>query len=214
MSSRFLRALGGATLATLLAAGAAPALAQSTTLTDWTVLGDAVFGAGSVTLSTAATESGEQPLSGQSALFYDALEGALGVSLGADAWEGSALATSFVAAAGTTVSWHWSLASEGYDADFADRAFVLVDGQTLITLGDVASGPAAGSYSITFDAAGSHALAFGVVDVNDVAVVSTLTVDGLSVSAVPEPATTALWLAGLAAVGAVGARRRAAQRSE
>ena len=50
-------------------------------------------------------------------------------------------------------------------------------------------------------------LAFGVVDVGDVVGVSTLTVSGLAVSAVPEPLSGVLLLAGLAALGAVAGRR-------
>ena len=71
----------------------------------------------------------------------------------------------------------------------------------------MAAGPAGGPFSPTFVNAGNHALAFGVVDVNDVVGATTLTVDGLLVSAIPEPMSGGLLLAGLAALGAVAGRR-------
>jgi hypothetical protein len=196
---------------------AAPAGAQSANLNDWTTLGDAGVNAGvnagSATLSTAFSD--ESPASGTGALDYTAFEPALGLaydSLGAgDTWDGSALQHSFSAAANTTVSFSWSLSTPRFDAAFADRAFVVVDGSVL-TLGTVAANTLGGRFSHTFANAGSHALAFGVVDVGDVVGVSTLTVSGLAVSAVPEPVSGVLLLAGLGALGA-SARRKAGQTS-
>ena len=190
---------------------AAPAWAQSANLTDWAKLGDAVVSAGSASLSTAFSD--ESPASGNGALDYIAFEPALGLaydSLGAgDTYDGSALQHSFSAAANTTIRFGWSLSTTGFDASFADRAFVVVDGSVL-ALGTVAAGPVGGNFSHTFVNAGNHVLAFGVVDVGDVVGVSTLTVSGLAVSAVPEPLSGVLLLAGLAALGAVS-RRRAGQ---
>lgn len=191
---------------------AAPAMAQSADLRDWTALGDAVVSVSSATLSTAFGD--ESPASGSGALDYIAFEPALGLaydSLGAgDTWDGSALQHSFNAAANTRVSFDWRLSTLNFDAGFADRAFVLVDGQVL-ALGTVAAGAVVGSFSHTFASAGQHALAFGVVDVGDVAGVSILTVSGLSVSAVPEPMSGMLLLAGLGVLGAAAARRKAGQ---
>jgi hypothetical protein len=190
---------------------ASPAWAQSTNLTDWAKLGDAVVTASSATLSTAFSD--ESPASGTGALDYTAFEPALGLaydSLGAgDTWDGSALQHSFTAAANTTVSFSWSLSTTGFDAAFADRAFVVVGGSVL-ALGTVAASTVGGSFSHTFANAGNQALAFGVVDVGDVVGVSILTVSGLAVSPVPEPMSVALLLAGLGALGA-SARRKTGQ---
>lgn len=199
--------LSGLAAATALLA--APAWAQSADLRDWTALGDAVVTAGSATLSTAYTD--ESPASGTGALDYAALEPALGLaydSLGSgDTYDGSALQHSFSAAANTTLRFSWRLSTVGFDAAFADRAFVVVDG-TVLTLATVAAGTVGGNFSHTFASAGSHALAFGVVDVGDVVGVSTLTVSGLAVSAVPEPTSLLMLLAGLGVLGAAAARRR------
>jgi len=181
----------------------APAWAQSANLNDWAKLGDAVVTAGSAMLSTAFSD--EAPASGTGALDYIAFEPALGLpydSLGAgDSFDGSALQHSFSAAVNTTVSFSWSLSTVGFDAGFADRAFVVIDGSVL-TLATVAASTVGGSFSHTFASAGNHALAFGVVDVGDVVGVSTLTVSGLAVSAVPEPMSVVLLLAGLGVLGA------------
>ena len=184
-----------------------PAWAQSANLTDWAKLGDAVVTAGSASLSTAFND--ESPASGTGALDYLAFEPALGLaydSLGGDSFDGSALRHSFKALAHTTLRFNWSLSTDSFDPAYADRAFVALDGQVLV-LGSVATGAVSGSFSHSFAAGGSHDLAFGVVDVNDVLGVSTLTVDGVSVTAVPEPLSAALLLAGLGGL-AVAARRR------
>ena len=187
---------------------AAPAWAQSADLNDWAKLGDAMVSAGSATLSTAFSD--EAPASGTGALDYLAFEPALGLaydSLGAgDTFDGSALQHSFIAAAMTTVSFSWSLSTTGFDAGFADRAFVVVDG-SVVALGTVAANTVGGSFSHTFASAGNHALAFGVVDVGDVVGVSTLTVSSLAVSAVPEPMSVVLLLAGLGVLGAATRRK-------
>jgi hypothetical protein len=188
---------------------AAPAMAQSADLRDWTALGDAVISAGSASLSTAFGD--ESPASGSGALDYIAFEPALGLaydSLGAgDTWDGSALQHSFTAAANTRVSFDWRLSTLNFDAGFADRAFVVIDGSVL-ALGTVAAGAVVGSFSHTFASAGQHALAFGVVDVGDVVGVSSLTVSGLAVSAVPEPSAVLLLLAGLGTLAALARQRR------
>jgi hypothetical protein len=197
----------GATLASLLCALALPAQAQSNTLVDWQALGDVSRNATTASLSTAAFESGEFPASGRSALIWFDLEPALGdgINLGADTYEGSALHSHFFSVAGTTLRFHWTLATADQDPGFADRAFVVIDGvvQTLATAG---RWPVTGQFSHTFEAAGLHAMAFGVVDVNDVTGLSTLSIQDWQVSAVPEPAALSLMLLGLASV--LGVRRR------
>ncbi len=201
--------------ALLCAATAAPALAQSADLRTWTTAGDVLVTSGSsATLSTAYSD--ERPVSVGSALLFDALETALALqagSLAADTIEGSGLQQGFVAAAGSTVRFSWQLATLDFDAAQADRAFVLVDGGTLIDLGTVAATTVAGQFSHTFADAGAHALAIVVMDVATADRVSTLAINGFSVSAVPEPGQWTLLLAGLAGVGAM-VRRRARQDAQ
>lgn len=198
--------------ALLLSAGAASA--QSVNFSTWVAAGDVLLGnsLSAATLSTAALDSGETPLSGQSALIYFDLEPALGVAvgtLGTDTYEGSGLAQTFTIAEPTTVRFNWVLASDApFDAAYADRAFVIVDGTALHPLGALAAGPVVGSFPYTFSLPGSHSLAIVLVDVGDVTGVSTLSLSDLTVSAVPEPASLALLLAGLGGVAAGVARRR------
>lgn len=193
--------------ATLLAMIALPAAAQSSDFRTWSSYGDVLSTATVATLTTAAVDSGETPVSGNSALLWYQLEGALGVGFDPDTYEGSAITTRF--AAGTRVGLSWAFSTSDFDPTFADRAYVIVDGQ-LQTLADAGSGAQGGVFSVTFASGGAHSLGFAVLDVNDVIGVSTLTLSGLQVSAVPEPATTAMLLAGLFGVGTVLHRRRRA----
>ncbi len=208
-----LPALTGTLLATLLML-AAPAQALSADLLTWTRAGDVLIGAlsTSASLSTAADASGELPLSGQSALLYFDLEPALGIAAGtlaADTYEGSGMSQSFVLAGPTTVSFDWVLASgDAFDAGFADRGFVVVDGSTLLPLGELSASAVGGSFSITFSVPGNHSLAIGLMDVNDTAGLTTLSISAFNVSAVPEPGSWALMLAGAVVLGAATRRRR------
>ena len=176
----------------------APAVAAPVDLTAWLVLGDALVSANSAKVTTAY--SNETPLAGV-ALDITALESQLKTAsgtLGVDALEGSALSQSFNFAASTSLSFNWTLGTDVFDAGFADLAFVLVDGTLLLPLANVTAAELSGAFSYTFGA-GTHTLAFGVVDVNDVLGVSTLAVSdvNLATGAVPEPASLALMLAGL-----------------
>ncbi len=176
----------------------APALAAPVDLTSWLVSGDSLVSTGSAKVTTAYTD--ETPL-GSGALDITALELQLNTAsgtLGADAFEGSALSQSFSFAASTSLSFNWTLGTDIFDAGFADLAFVLVDGTLLLPLANVTAAELSGVFNYTFSA-GAHSLAFGVVDVNDVLGVSTLTVSDVNLAegAVPEPGSLALMLAGL-----------------
>ena len=192
--------------ATLCATLATPAQAQSADLQAWTAAGDVVIdNASAARLSTAYAD--EAPLSAGSALLFDELETALSLapgSLAADTIEGSGLRLSFAAAAGTTLRFDWQLSTVDFDAMQADRAFVLIDGGLLVSLGTVAANTVAGQFSHSFASAGPHALAIVVMDVAAADRVSTLALSNFQVSAVPEPGSWALLLAGLCVVGVAG----------
>lgn len=195
-----------ATLAALAAATVLPAAAQSADFSTWQAFGDVTTAGGVATLTTAAFESGEAPASGHSALLWPELEAALGTAFDADTFEGSALQSSFMAAAGTKVTLQWSLVTEAFDPAFADRLYAVIDGQAQ-ALAQATGTPQQGQASFTFATGGTHTLAFAVLDVNDTTGLTSVSLSGLAVTpAVPEPAPLALLLAGLAVVAA---RRRA-----
>ena len=216
--TRKLAALAACATAACLAT-LAPAHAQTADFSIWTRAGDAAVALElpslSAIISTAATDSGEQPVAGGNALQFFELELALfldGGLLPADTYEGSGLQHSFTLDAGSTatLSFNWTLSTQGFDAGFLDRAFVVIDGSTLVPLATVAASSVSGSYSTSFTTPGAHAFAVAVMDVNDYTGVSVLGLSNLTVTvtAVPEPASLALLAAGLGVVG-FAARRRA-----
>ena len=190
-----------------LAAVAFPAAAQSSDFSTWSAHGDVLSAGTLAQLTTAAVDSGETPLSAHSALLFDELESRLGVYFEGDTYEGSAITTSFAAAAGTRVALQWSFVTADFDPLFADRAYAIIDGAPH-WLVQADGGAQGGTFSHSFTLGGVHTLGFAVWDVNDVTGVSTLGLSSLSVSAVPEPAGFALLLAGLGLVGGVAGRRR------
>lgn len=207
----------------------------STGLAGWQVIGDASVPGGSAPelwLSTASADfeddfplpAGALNRSGQGATGSDGLEAFVGLTAGMldpdpqaglQAYEGSAALQSFSAGVGDTLSFHWDF---GTSDSFADYAFVIIDGQMFRLAGsaDAArpgrlgnlfqTGPQ--SFSLSFTSGGTHTLAFGVVDVGDYSVTSTLAVAGVQVTAVPEPGALALMLAGVGLAALGGTRRR------
>ena len=200
--------IGG--LAATLCVAAAPALAQSASLQDWSALGDVVVDS-AVTSRLTTAYLDEAPLSASHALPYYDLEPALSVlagSLAGDTIEGSGLRQSFVATAGTRLQFDWQLSTDAFNPAQADRAFVLIDDGALEALGEVAANTVSGRYSYTFTSAGSHALALVVMDVNTADGVSTLTLSNFNISAVPEPGSDAMLLLGLGLLAGVARHRR------
>lgn len=220
MKSPTRQLIAAATLALL--AGSASAQANTGSLAGWTVLGDVVAQTGAIVLTTAYAEAGDpdQPfnLSGTSAADIALVEAAAGVptySLDLPepeyGREGSLVAQSFAVAAGDTLRFNFSFSTR--EDVFQDRAFVVLNGQVLTLATRSLPGLPDAGFEYTFTSAGVATLGFGVVDTGDYLGVSTLSVSNLSVTAVPEPATTALWLAGLGLVGFAARRRRGVQPS-
>ena len=133
---------------------------------------------------------------------------------GVQAFEGSIAQQSFAAAAGDVLSFRWNFVSR--DSLAGDYAFVMIDGE-LVKLADLghASAPAGDwgvqsgylSFSRGISTTGIHTIAFGVVDVGDFTASSALLVDGVLVTAVPEPEGAVLMLIGLATLALVRRRR-------
>ena len=201
--------------ALMLAAGGAQAQANTGSLNGWDALGDVISQSGAITLTSAYLDGDGDELhnvSGMSAHDVASLETAAGVapyaldlSASEYATEGSIATQSFAVAAGQTLTFQWSFAT--HEDVYQDHAFAVLGGQvfTLATAGQ----PGAGwqTFSHTFASAGTVQFGIGVVDTVDVLGVSSLSVTNLAVSAVPEPQTALLMLAGVLAVGAVKRRR-------
>ena len=199
--------------AMLAALGTAPAHAVVVVNPlNFAAFGDAlVTGMTTAMLSTAHSADGETTVSGTDAVFINDLEAGLQVAsgaLGLNAYEGSALFGSFNLPMPSTVSFNWVLSTVNFAPALADQAFVVVNGVVQL-LGTSAAQAVNGNFSFNF-AAGNHTLSLAVVDVGDFVGKTTLSVSELSVTAVPEPGTYALWLAGLAVVGGVARRQRSA----
>ena len=81
-----------------------------------------------------------------------------------------------------------------------DYAFVVIGG-VLTLLDDVFTGLGSGSFSHTFNAAGSIDVVFGIVDVGDYVGSSWLSIDSVRIATapatVPEPGSLVLALAGI-----------------
>lgn len=153
---------------------------------------------------------------------------------GGSTFEGSAIRQDFFATAGDTltVTFDWAfLSTEAGPLANPDFAFIAVN-DTVVKFVDAFSAPAvstftgsfgdlnqvawgwtSASYSYTAASSGAVSLVLGLADIGDSSYTSELRVDNISVSAVPEPETFAMLLAGLGLVGAF-TRRRKAQASQ
>lgn len=242
---KHVRTLPAALTAVALALAAVSADAQIVNgnfdngLTGWTTGGDAAVVDGNhLSLTTAFSDGGDdtdgvnrnlshvdplvagQPggLEDSVGLPHNALDP--NTTLGITAVEGSVATQTFMAAAGSHLSFQWDLSTmdQSGDPNIADIAFVVIDGK-LTTLGSAldATNPVTGGtylaqtgwldWSSTFASGGSHTVSFGVADIGDVSVTSALDVTGVNVSAVPETSSLALLVAGLGML-ALQRRRR------
>jgi hypothetical protein len=218
------------------AASAVPFSEGFDDLSNWTRLGDATTLGGFAALTNATTfaeddfplPAGTANLSGFDAVetnigsaglenFVGLAVGALNLSETQQATEGSAIQRSFSVSAGEVLSFDWLLASRD-SALGLDYAFVVIDGQ-LIPLASASAATGAfmepypnataiQRFEYSFTRSGSVQVAFGVVDVLDYNGSSALGLDNLTVTAVPEPASYALLMAGLGLLGVVARRRR------
>lgn len=148
------------------------------------------------------------------------VESFMGVALGSldtaelAAYEGSAAKSSFNVSAGDVLHLRWNLLSA--DAQMPDSAWIAIDGQLtqLAKASDASSVWQSGvmqtgyqDFSYTFTHAGAVSVGFAVVDAGDYNGSSTLMLDQIGVSAVPEPHAFVAMLMGLGVLGLI--RRRA-----
>jgi len=212
MKNPFLRLRHAAAICALLAASAAQAGPIS--LGTASLFGDVLVSGSAATMtnSNVALSGDGGAVAGGNALdlfvYSGGLEDALGLAagtLGADAFEGSALRIGFMGAAGAILRFDWTLSTESFDPLFLDRAFVMVD-DILLSQFNVTSALQSSSFSFVLGTGGLHSLTVGVLDVNDYTVVSTFSIDNISV--VPEPGSLGLLLTALLAARC-SARRRA-----
>ena len=152
---------------------------------------------------------------------YASLDAAAGDST----YEGSAIRQNFYANAGDTLTVKFDWAFLSGDQTYADFGFLAING-SVVKFADAFSTPSASQFTGTFGSfnnvswgwtnanytytattSGNVSLVLGVADVGDASYTSELRVDNISVSAVPEPTTYAMLLAGLALMGTIARRR-------
>lgn len=144
------------------------------------------------------------------------------------AYEGSAIRQDFVATAGNTLTVRFDWAFLSADTTNADFAFIAINNQVVKFMDAQSVAPAVSNFTGTFGdfsqvnwgfngadfsytptGNGVVSLVVGVVDYDGADLTSELRVDNFTVSAVPEPETYAMLLAGLGLMGAVARRRKA-----
>jgi hypothetical protein len=152
--------------------------------------------------------------------FFGAPLGAFDRDLLQQATEGSALGRQFTVQAGDRFHFDWSLATNDTQPGFGlDFAFVMINGErfdlgrasdaSLSGAGGFDKSTAWTSFDHVFTQGGTYTVAFGVVDVGDYVATTQLSLDNVTVSAVPEPGALALMAVGLGLVGVAARRRRA-----
>jgi hypothetical protein len=157
----------------------------------------------------AGVAGGLETLSGNAIGLFDAF--------GQFAVEGSVASQTFSALAGNTLSFVWNF---GTRETGLDHAFVVIDG-VLTTLNRAVNPTTPGSgndlfqtgyqsFSSSFTQSGLHTITFGVVDLTDNAVRSSLSIDQVQISAVPEADARLMILAGLGGLAWLMKRRQSA----
>lgn len=221
LTSKFFSLLGFACFGTV-ALTAVPSYAVVINFDDWQKIGDVVTsGLGSTSMSNDSSiglnnsRSDDKPnpsgtynytkITSAVDAFTRTQAGALQKDLGfldsaldivGEAYEGSAIKTTYNAKTGDKLTFDWQFLTNETDANFNDFGFFSVN-TTVYQLANITNATntsnffgketGIGSYTYTFDTDGDYNLAFGVVDINDPAVTSGLQINNANLQAAPEP---------------------------
>jgi hypothetical protein len=213
-----------------------PSQAASVNFTNF--LGDVTSSGGQTSLTNASNNDSPNSddgsvnynVSGTTPAFADDLEMFLGVSpgsLGGNPQEGSAVRTTLAASAGDVFSFDWVFRTNEAVSGNNDYAFVTIGSQVFnlanITNANITPGGTLGSnpnsylrqisgtFSRTFDTAGTYNVGIGVVDVNDFVTSSGLSFTNANTEPVPEPLT--ILGSGIAAGFGVMLKRKQAKKA-
>jgi hypothetical protein len=112
------------------------------------------------------------------------------------AYEGSAIKTTYNAKAGDNLTFNWQFLTNETNPNYNDFGFFSVN-TTVYQLANITNATNSssffqretgiGSYTYTFDTDGNYNLAFGVVDINDPSITSGLQITNANIQATPEP---------------------------